>query len=115
MSGSGPGRKMRSGRADGSPVVPWSAKAVTEHAAPSAVPRNPNSRWGTSPHLQGRVMEQVFIGIDVAKDRLDVHVRPTDEAFTAARDSDGLATLVARLGALAPALVVLEATGGFEV
>ena len=56
-----------------------------------------------------------FVGIDVAKDRLDVHVRPSDEAFALSRDGPGLAALVERLAALAPALVVLEATGGFEV
>lgn len=56
-----------------------------------------------------------FVGIDVAKDRLDVHLRPSDEAFARSRDGAGLAALVERLRALAPALVVREATGGFEV
>lgn len=60
-------------------------------------------------------MEQIFIGIDVAQDRLDAHVRPSDESFAVARDSDGLAALIERLRALDPYLVVLEATGGFEV
>jgi transposase len=60
-------------------------------------------------------MEQIYVGIDVAKDRLDVHVRPSGEAFAVARDGEGLAALTARLSALGPALVVLEATGGFEV
>ena len=59
-------------------------------------------------------MEQVFIGIDVAKDRLDVHVRPSGEAFAVARDGEGLAALVDRLRAVAPRLIVSEATGGFE-
>ena len=59
-------------------------------------------------------MEQAFIGIDVAKDRLDVHIRPSGEAFAVARDSEGLVALGARLGELRPGLVVLEATGGFE-
>jgi len=59
-------------------------------------------------------MEQMFVGIDVAKDRLDVHVRPSGEAFAVARDSEGLAALVDRLAGLAPVLIVLEATGGFE-
>jgi transposase len=59
-------------------------------------------------------MEPIFIGIDVAKDRLDVHVRPSGEAFVVARDDEGLATLIQRLTALGPALIVLEATGGFE-
>lgn len=60
-------------------------------------------------------MEQVFVGIDVAKDQLDVHVRPTSERFSAARDGAGIAELVDRLKQLTPALVVLEATGGFEL
>ncbi len=59
-------------------------------------------------------MEQRYVGIDVAKDRLDVHVRPGGEVFVVARDSEGLAGLVERLKGVAPALVVLEATGGFE-
>jgi transposase len=58
-------------------------------------------------------MEQVFVGIDVAKDRLDVHPRPGD-AFTVTRDGEGIADLVERMKALSPALIVLEATGGFE-
>src|SRR5690242_21723267 len=56
-----------------------------------------------------------FIGIDVAKHRLDVHLRPSGEHFTVSHDEEGVAALVARLVALAPALVVLEATGGLEV
>jgi len=60
-------------------------------------------------------MEQIFVGIDVAKDRLDIHVRPSGESFTVARDGEGLVVLVDRLKQIAPALVVLEATGGFEI
>jgi transposase len=60
-------------------------------------------------------MEPLFVGIDVAKDRLDVHVRPTDEVFHVAHDEAGLGRLVARLRELAPRLIVLEATGGYEV
>ena len=56
----------------------------------------------------------MFVGIDVAKDRLDVHVRPSSEAFTVAHDGEGIEDLVGRLSKMAPALVVLEATGGFE-
>jgi transposase len=57
----------------------------------------------------------MYVGIDVAKDRLDVHLRPQGEAFSVARDGDGLAALAERLSALRPALIVMEATGGFEV
>lgn len=56
----------------------------------------------------------VFVGIDVAKDRLDVHVLPMGHAFALPRDGDGIASLVERLQPLAPTLIVLEATGGFE-
>ena len=57
----------------------------------------------------------MFVGIDVSKDRLDVHLRPSGEAFAVARDGHGVAALVDRLGPLAPALIVIEATGGFEI
>jgi transposase len=60
-------------------------------------------------------MEQRYVGIDVAKDRLDVHIRPTGEVFGVARDGEGLATLVERLTSAPPTLVVLEASGGFEL
>lgn len=59
-------------------------------------------------------MEQSFVGIDVSKDRLDVHVRPGGEAFAVARDSEGLAALTKRLAGLSVGLIVMEATGGFE-
>ena len=55
-----------------------------------------------------------FVGMDVSKDRLDVHVRPSGEAFTVARDPIGLEKLVADLRGRDVVLVVLEATGGFE-
>jgi transposase len=57
----------------------------------------------------------MFVGIDVSKDRLEVHLRPCAESFAVARDGAGLEQLVARLVAAGPALVVLEATGGFEI
>ncbi len=59
-------------------------------------------------------MDTIYVGIDVSKDRLDVHVRPSGEAFAVARDGKGLEELVARLQAGSPALVAVEATGGFE-
>ncbi len=60
-------------------------------------------------------MDQIFVGIDVSKDRLDVHVRPSGESFAVARDGEGLSALTARLQPLAPSLVAVEATGGFEI
>ena len=56
-----------------------------------------------------------YVGIDVSKHRLDVHVRPSGQAFATQHDDKGLEQLVGDLRRLAPALIVLEATGGFEV
>ena len=56
-----------------------------------------------------------YVGIDISKSRLDVHVRPAGTAFSVPRDPDGLADLVRRLHSLMPTLIVLEATGGLEV
>ena len=57
----------------------------------------------------------VFIGIDVAKRRLDVHLRPAGASFTIDYDAEEVAALVERLLPLEPTLVVLEATGGLEI
>ena len=56
-----------------------------------------------------------FVGIDVSKDRLDVHLRPSGQVFAVPRDGPGLDQLLARLRTEPPALVVIEATGGFEL
>jgi transposase len=59
-------------------------------------------------------MDAVFVGIDVSKDRLDAHALPQGESFVVSRNGAGLAQLVARLSDIAPALIAVEATGGFE-
>jgi transposase len=108
---------------DGSPQPPRVSEPEKKQGAPSTGSiENPNSRLGRkpSPHSQGRVMERhpaspSFVGIDVSKDRLNVHVRPSGQVFAVARDCQDLAQLVADLITLAPALIVLEATGGFEI
>jgi transposase len=56
----------------------------------------------------------VFVGIDVSKQRLDVHVRPSGEQWSVENDPKGHARLVERLVAMTPTLVVLEATGGYQ-
>ena len=59
--------------------------------------------------------ELTFVGIDVAKARVDVAVRPSGDIWSADYDETGVAGLVDRLQALGPTAVVLEATGGLEV
>ncbi len=56
-----------------------------------------------------------YIGIDVSKATLDVASLPNGESWTVTNDDLGLAELTPRLIALAPVLIVLEATGGFEM
>ena len=55
-----------------------------------------------------------YVGIDVAKDSLDVAVVPSREEWRVVHDGAGLAAVVERVRGLAPTGVVLEATGGWE-
>ncbi len=89
---------------------------------------NPDSRLGreSEPELRKaggrpgrkwvRVMGQyteLFVGIDVAKRTLEVALS-SGESWTVNNDAAGAAGLVRQLARLAPALVVLEASGGYE-
>jgi transposase len=56
-----------------------------------------------------------FVGIDVSKAQFDVAVRPAGAHRTSAHTEAGITMLVARLVSLRSTLVVLEATGGFEI
>lgn len=58
---------------------------------------------------------QPFVGIDVSSQRLDVDTVPVSQPFSKPNTEDGIAALVARLKALKPQLVLLEATGGYEI
>jgi transposase len=55
-----------------------------------------------------------FVGIDVAKDSLDVRLRPSGEQFSLSYDAQGLEELVKRLPAPGACLIVVEATGGYQ-
>ena len=57
---------------------------------------------------------QVFVGIDVAKAQLDIALRPSGERWAVTNDDAGIAALVTRLQAIAPQLIVLEATGSYQ-
>lgn len=58
---------------------------------------------------------KVFFGIDVARDRLDVHVLPGGEAFFVTHNEEGHSVLIERIQRHEAALVCLEATGGYEM
>src|SRR3989442_8556045 len=53
-----------------------------------------------------------FVGIDVAKAQWDIALRPSGERWAVPNDASGVMTLVDRVQALHPTLIVLEATGG---
>ena len=59
--------------------------------------------------------EPTYVGIDVAKDRVDIAVRPTGQSWSASYEEEEVEILVARLRVLEPAGVILEATGGLEL
>ena len=57
----------------------------------------------------------IYVGIDVAKAKVDVAVRPTGERWEVPRDEAGIPQLVSEMKTLGPSLVLLEATGGLEL
>lgn len=64
--------------------------------------------------LEARNAEPVYAGIDVCKDRLDVHLHPLGERFAVTNDPAGFRALARRLAGRELACVVLEATGKFH-
>lgn len=58
--------------------------------------------------------EPLFIGIDVSSQTLEIASTAQPQTWRIDNDEAGIAQLVEQLGALTPALVVLEATGGYE-
>lgn len=120
------------GRQTDKPLV---AKTVGQQGSPAPhVPRARTVVLGTSPHHartggrgrgRGRVArppeedavqekQELNVGVDVSKERLDVSVRPLGGRFSVSNDPAGHAELVRRLQGRPIARVVLEATGGYE-
>src|SRR5262245_51417015 len=60
------------------------------------------------------MVEQVVVGIDVSKAKLDIALLPGGEQFTVSNDRHGIGELLQRVSPLAPSRVVLEATGKLE-
>ncbi len=58
---------------------------------------------------------KVFVGIDVSKAQLDIETSPVSTDLSVTNDDSGISTLVRHLKKIKPALVVLEATGGYEI
>lgn len=60
------------------------------------------------------VQQKTFIGIDAAKARFDLYVHPAGKSFSGGSSAADIAALTARVVALAPVAVGLEASGGYE-
>ncbi len=58
--------------------------------------------------------EEVVVGIDVSKAKLDVAILPSGEQYTVSNDRSGVSQLKQRLLPLAPSRIVVEATGKLE-
>lgn len=58
--------------------------------------------------------KEVFVGIDVSKEKLDVAVRPSGELMSFSNDEDGISVMVDFIKPFSPLLIVFEATGGLE-
>ena len=56
----------------------------------------------------------VFVGIDVALDKLDLARSDSSQVMTVANNPEGIAQIVQLLKPLAPSTIVVEATGGLE-
>jgi transposase len=59
-------------------------------------------------------MDYISVGIDVSKASVVIAVDPTGERWTSETTPTAIEALVTRLRTLAPAIVVVEATGGYE-
>lgn len=57
---------------------------------------------------------EIFVGIDVGKTWLDIAIWGSEEMWQVSNDASGVDKIVDRLVQLAPTLVVVEATGGYE-
>jgi len=55
-----------------------------------------------------------FVGIDVAKDKLDIAVLGEKKESQVTNDEKGITSLVKKMQKLAPDLIVVEATGGYQ-
>src|SRR5262249_620422 len=99
----------------GSPSPKLRPRARTVERARARI----DQEWARAGNLQKgirskKVSTQTFVGIDVAKDKLDVAVGSDGDLWQVTNGEGGHAELLERLRGVNPALVVLEASGGYE-
>jgi len=64
--------------------------------------------------MSKETIPQVYVGIDISKDHLDVCVLPGNQNLTFSNDANGLCQLTECLIKEPSPLIVMEATGGYE-
>ncbi len=60
-------------------------------------------------------ISQIFVGVDVSKNSLDVHIYPVNKAFTVANSKKGIREMKRKLARYCVGQIVCEATGGYEI
>ena len=58
--------------------------------------------------------EDLYVGIDVSKDRLDIAIAGKVEKWEMANDFEGISKLSDKMAQIKPTMIVMEASGGFE-
>ena len=64
---------------------------------------------------QHDIRHDIYVGIDVAKARVDVAIRPGGDRCEVSNDQAGIAALVVQMRQLNPVSLVMEASGGLEL
>src|SRR5438477_6688142 len=108
-------RKAEKKRGPPRPPSPGSPNSCPGHQARITQGRASGEHAGAGGLPAGGEAGAMFVGIDVAKAHLDLAVRPSGEQWRVPNDEAGIGQVLARVQALQPTLVVLEATGGLEV
>lgn len=75
---------------------------------------SPNAEASPAGVTNSPSVPSIFVGIDVAKDKWDVHILPENKALSVPADDGGLERLLDFLPPPGACLVVLEASGGYE-
>ena len=94
---------------------------MLERGSLHCLPSNPNGCRGIEARmLQDRVLEDVmetnvFVGVDVSKDSLDVAIGAQKDIITFANDQKGVDSLVKKIRRIDAQLTVFESTGGYEL
>lgn len=102
------------GRAGGVIFLVHYLEQLSGHSSPYSTSRRKELMPNTTADTQ-HANAPAYVGIDVAKDELVVSLRPSLETFAVANQPAQRAALVTRLAALAPQVIVLEASGGWEL